>query len=97
MHMTGKLTWSGWIFSQVIQFIENSAVFSVLRTAAHVTQFLELLFKQAKFLDPMRHMPNVIIQQRIDFTAALVGGIPEPQQNANLVQGHIQTAAMAYE
>lgn len=79
------------------EFIEDSAVLRLLPTQAGLTQALELLFQLAQFLDPFCHMADVFVQELIDFKAILSRCVFESQQDAYLIQRHVQPSAMPDE
>ena len=69
----------------------------LLPAQAGLAQAFELLFQLAQFLDPLCHMADVFVQELIDFQAILSRCVFESQQDAYLIQCHVQSTAMADE
>jgi hypothetical protein len=57
---------------------------------ALATQFLQLPLQYSQFLDAISDMPNMLVQEGIDFVALRLGSVAKREQFTNLVVGHIE-------
>jgi len=69
----------------------------VLDACALPAQALELLLQLLQFVDARGNVPDVGGQQRVHVAAVRAGGVLEAQKYTDLVQRHVQRAAMADE
>ena len=79
------------------QLIEDAAMLRIPAAEASFTQAFEVLFQYPQLTDTLSHMPNMLIEQLVDLAAVLGRRILELQQHANLIQGHVQAAAVPDE
>ena len=63
-------------------------------TNALLAQRFQLLFQLAQFADTAGDMSDVLIKQRVDLATLGLRRIFETQQQADLVQRHVQRGAM---
>lgn len=82
---------------RAIDPIQDAALGHCVRRRAARTQRLEVSFQRAQFAYARGDMADVLVEQRIDLTAVLLGCIAEPDQRANLIQRHVEIAALADE
>ena len=85
------------LFGELIELVEDAAMFGVLRNAAGVAQFAQLFFQHAQLANAMGHVANVLIQQRVHFATVFTRRVFEMQQDPDFIQRHVQTSAMADE
>ena len=97
MNMPGVVPQAARMARNLGEFIQDAAVPGVLRFPAQISQTLELLFQRPQFPNTFGDMPDVLVQQRIDLATVLGRRILEVQKNPDLVERHVQTAAMPDE
>ena len=97
MNMPGVVPQAARMARNLGEFIQDAAVSGVLRFPAQLSQTLELLFQRPQFPNTFGDMPDVLVQQRIDLATVLGRRILEVQKNPDLVERHVQTAAMPDE
>ena len=97
MNMPGVVPQAARMARNLGEFIQHAAVSGVLRFPAQLSQTLELLFQRPQFPNTFGDMPDVLVQQRIDLATVLGRRILEVQKNPDLVERHVQAAAMPDE
>ena len=70
-------------------------MFGVLCGTAGVAQFAQLFLQRAQLANAVGHVADMLIEQRVHFGAVFTGRVFEMQQDANLVERHVESAAMA--
>ena len=73
----------------------DSSSFS--RGAELRSKVLEFLFERVKLSDAASHAPNMFVQDGVHVCVVLARGVSQAQQQADLVQGHVQATAIANE
>lgn len=76
---------------------EDAALCRGFPALALQAQRLEFHLEPAQLFNPCGHMPDVLVQQGVDFAAVFLGRILEMEQGPDLDQGHVQRSAMANE
>lgn len=79
------------------QLVQDAAMLGVFCHAAFIAQGAERLVQTTQLAHTLAHMPDVLVEQRVHLCTIFVGGVLEAQQDADLVQIHVQRAALAYE
>lgn len=69
----------------------------VMDADALLAQRLELLFQLAQLADAGGDVADVLVERRVDVAALGLRRVLEVQQHADLVQRHVQRAAMPHE
>jgi hypothetical protein len=77
------------------QSVKNSAFLLLLRSVAFPAQSFQLPFKILQFRDSCSNVRDMLIKQAVSFFAIFVRKVPHTQQLPDLIQGHIQGAAVS--
>lgn len=80
-----------------IDALEDAAILGGMRRRALGTQGTELLLEAPQFLNPMRDVPDVLVEQGIHFAAIVLRSVLEPQQHADFIERHVQVPALPDE
>lgn len=80
-----------------IEPAEDAAVVDRVRRCAARTQQLQVLLQGSQFADALLHMPDVLIEPRIDFSAVARRQLAPAQQRADLVERHVPVPAVPDE
>jgi len=76
---------------------QNAAMLGIECALALRTQALELFFQGPQLANTLCHMADVGVEQGIHIRAVVARRILKRQQCADLVQAHVQAAAVAYK
>jgi hypothetical protein len=79
------------------QLCQYTAVDRVSAVAALGTQLLQLMFELTKLIDSLLDMSKMSIEELVHFLAFSLWGIQERQQQANLIERHLQKPAVSDE
>ena len=77
--------------------LQDAAVLCGIWVCALRPQGAKLFLKHPKFTNAMSDVPDVFIQQNVDFPTVILRRIPEPQQHPHLVERHVERSAMPNE
>lgn len=86
-----------WLTCGDIDALEDPAVFRCVWRSALGTQCAKLLLKAPQFLNSIRNVADVLVEQGIHLAAVLLRRVPEPQQHPNLIERHVQVSALPDE
>ena len=78
-----------------VELLEDAAPLVRVGRAALRAQRLQIFLQGAQFANAVVDVLNVLIEQFVDLAAALYGPIAKLQQHPDLVQRHVQAAALA--
>ena len=77
--------------------VQDSAGLRALSPITQAAQPLQFLFEPAKLCHPARYVPDMLIEQLINVAAVLLGRIAKLEQRADLLERHVERAAMTDE
>ena len=88
----GRLSLTGRHASADFKPLQNPAL---LPTATTLAQVQQLFLQRQQPVDPRFHMVDMLVDQRIHAFALVLRTVAQIQQAADLLQGHVQAAAIA--
>lgn len=80
-----------------VELPEDGAVIDVPRAAASMAQLHELCTQMLQCMDSRLDVDDVLVDQIIDRLATVVRLIAQGEQSSDLIQRHVQGAAVANE
>jgi hypothetical protein len=85
------------VVGQAGQSLQDAAVARRLLHLALGAQLVQLFLQGLQLHDALGHVADVLVQQRVDFAAILLGCVAQAQQFAHFIKRHVQRTAVADE
>lgn len=77
------------------QALENSAVLKVRALAAALAQVQQLFLQGQQAVNARLDVMDMLVDQGVDAGALVLGAVAQVEQAADLLEGHVQAAAIA--